>query len=48
MLISDDEWVMLQQLADKAGITASDWVRLRIREAAAAEPPPRRPKPKRK
>lgn len=39
MLISDDEWEMLQALADGTGLTASDWVRLRIREAYEATPP---------
>jgi hypothetical protein len=39
MLISDDEWKMLQALADGAGITASDWVRMRIREAHESAPP---------
>jgi hypothetical protein len=39
MLISDDEWKMLQSLADGSGITASDWVRLRIREAFESAPP---------
>lgn len=47
MLISDEEWSMLQQLAEQAGLSASDWVRLRIREASEATPPPKRPKPKR-
>lgn len=37
---------MLQALAEKAGITASDWVRLHIRQAFEAEQP-KRPKPKR-
>jgi hypothetical protein len=39
MLISDQEWKMLQELADRAGITASDWVRTRIREAHEVMPP---------
>lgn len=33
MLLSQEEWSMLQELADRDGVTASDWVRLRIREA---------------
>jgi hypothetical protein len=48
VLISDEEWAMLQYLADKAGITASDWIRMRIREAVEAEPPPKPLKTKRK
>ena len=39
MRISEEEWKMLEALADVAGITASDWVRLRIREAYAEQPP---------
>ena len=46
MLLSQDEWAALQALAEQAGITASDWVRLRIREAQAAEKLSKRPKPK--
>jgi hypothetical protein len=46
VLISDEEWAMLQALADRAGITASDWIRLRIREAS--EQLPTKTKPKRK
>jgi len=42
MRISEDEWNMLESLADSAGITASDWVRLRIREAYAEQPPKKR------
>jgi hypothetical protein len=33
MLFSQEEWAMLQTLAETTGITASDWVRLRVREA---------------
>ena len=47
MLISDEEWTMLQSLAERDGITASDWVRLRIREAYGPDKPPKRPRPKR-
>lgn len=37
MLLSQEEWAMLQELAERAGgITASDWVRMRIREAYGA------------
>lgn len=39
MLISDEEWEMLQALAEQAGITASDWVRMRIRIMFEAERP---------
>ncbi len=46
MLISDEEWAMLQAAADQAGITASDWVRMRIRDASGSADPPKRPKPK--
>lgn len=41
VLVSAEELEKLQALADKAGITASDWVRLRIREAFDAEKPKR-------
>jgi hypothetical protein len=41
VLVSADELDMLQALAEKAGVTASDWVRLRIREAFNAEKPKR-------
>jgi hypothetical protein len=44
MLINDQEWTMLQSLADRAGITASDWVRMRIREAFESAPAPKRQK----
>jgi uncharacterized protein (DUF1778 family) len=47
MLISDEEWTMLQAAADRRGLTASDWVRQQIREADGGERPPKRPKPKR-
>jgi hypothetical protein len=36
VLVSSEEMEWLQTLADEAGITASDWVRLRIREAELA------------
>jgi hypothetical protein len=39
VLMSVDELEMLQALADKAGITSSDWIRMRIREAFDAERP---------
>jgi uncharacterized protein (DUF1778 family) len=42
MRISEEEWRMLQSLADAAGVTASDWVRLRIREAHAEQPAPKK------
>lgn len=43
MLLSQDEWAALQALADRDGITASDWVRQRIREhAATLEQKPRK------
>ena len=32
MLFSEEEWAMLQELADRDGVTASDWVRTRVRE----------------
>jgi hypothetical protein len=47
MLLSQDEWVMLQSLAERLGVTASDWVRLRIREAFEGQKAAKRPKPKR-
>ena len=31
MLVSDEEWRMLQELADATGVTASDYVRQVIR-----------------
>lgn len=37
VLMSVEELEMLQALADKAGITSSDWIRMRIREAHEAE-----------
>jgi len=37
MRISEVEWVMLQALADKRGITASDYVRMAVRDAYRAE-----------
>jgi hypothetical protein len=37
MLISDDEWRMLQELADGSGVTASDFVRQFIRREHAAK-----------
>jgi hypothetical protein len=33
VLVSDEERKMMQTLAESSGITASDWMRLRIREA---------------
>jgi hypothetical protein len=48
MLFSQEEWAMLQEMADRQGVTASDWVRMKIREAyGPAEPPKRKPKSKR-
>jgi hypothetical protein len=44
MLISDDEWAMLQAVAEKRGVTASDWVRMHIRDAYEAEGKPKKPK----
>jgi hypothetical protein len=41
MLLSQDEWAQLQELADRAGITPSDWIRLRIREAYGPAKPKR-------
>lgn len=50
MLISDDEWAMLQALADRDGLTVSDHIRLYARrahaEAFVSAKPPKRPKPK--
>jgi hypothetical protein len=49
MLFSDEEWAMLQELATRDGVTASDWVRLRVREGYANTfGEAKRPKPKRK
>lgn len=48
MLISDEEWVMLQALAERDGLNVSDHIRLYIRRAhselagAAKPPPPKR------
>jgi len=43
---------MLQTLAERDGVTASDWVRLRVRQSYGQGHPlvasPRRPKTKRK
>jgi hypothetical protein len=39
MLFSQEEWAMLQALSESAGITASDWVRLRVREAYGKDHP---------
>lgn len=36
MLISDDEHEMLQALAEREGVTASDYIRLHIRREHAA------------
>jgi len=49
MLISDEEWDMLQALADRDGLNVSDHIRLYIRRAHAelasnAPPPPKRRK----
>jgi hypothetical protein len=35
MLISEDEHTMLRALAEKEGLTASDWIRQSIRRAHA-------------
>ena len=48
MLFSDEEWAMLQELADRDGVTASDWVRIRVREGHRAEFGESRPKRPRK
>ena len=39
MLFSQEEWAMLRSLAERTGITASDWVRLRVREAYGEDHP---------
>lgn len=44
MLVSDEEWEMLQSLADRDGVTVSDHIRLYLRRAHAeafgsAKPP---------
>jgi hypothetical protein len=47
MLFSREEWSMLQALADRDGVTASDWVRLRVREGyqrAFGDAPPKKTK----
>lgn len=44
MLFSQEEWAMLQELAERGGVSASDWVRLRVRESHAALPAPATPK----
>jgi hypothetical protein len=41
VLMSAEEMQWLQTLADEAGITASDWIRLKIREANMGRNPPR-------
>lgn len=46
MLFSDEEWAMLLELADEDGVTASDWVRLRVRQGYAEMAEPRRTKSK--
>lgn len=49
MLISDEEWAMLQALADRDGVNASDHIRLYIRRAyGEAFGSAKAPKPKRK
>jgi len=37
MLVSDEEWRMLQQLADATGVTASDYVRQFVRREHGAK-----------
>ena len=48
MLISDEEWDMLQALADHDGLNVSDHLRLYIRRAHAELPKPTKPPPKRR
>ena len=48
MLISDEEWDMLQALADHDGLSVSDHIRLYIRRAHAELPTPAKPPPKRR
>ncbi|MEO7032503.1 MAG: hypothetical protein ABI548_01625 [Polyangiaceae bacterium] len=48
MLISNEEWEMLQALADKDGLSVSDHVRLYIRRAHAELAPTAKPPPKRR
>ena len=38
MVMSQDEWAMLCALAERMGVTISDWMRLRIREAHGEGP----------
>ena len=47
MLFSDDEWSMLQSLADRDGVNVSDWVRRQVRDvhrATFGEERPKKPK----
>jgi hypothetical protein len=47
--MSDEEISMLRALAERKGVTASDFVRLFVRDAFAAtfgDKPPKKPKPK--
>jgi hypothetical protein len=37
--ISEEEWTMLNELAERARISASDWVRLKILDDYATSPP---------
>jgi hypothetical protein len=48
MLISDEEWYMLQALADRDGLNVSDHIRLYIRRAHAELPAPAKTPPKRR
>ena len=48
MLFSQEEWQMLQELAERQGVTASDWVRMKVRELyGPIEPPKRKARAKR-
>jgi hypothetical protein len=47
VLLTPDEWAMLQALADKQGVTASDVLRLNLRRAYAeafGSDPPKKPR----
>lgn len=49
--IAEEEWEMLQALAERDGISSSDYIRLFIRRAHAdafGGEQPKKPKPKRK
>ncbi len=37
VMLSSKEWKDLHALADKAGLSVSDWTRLKIRDAAKRE-----------